>query len=129
MKCDFKENKKKGKGHVVSSQSVRYYLLGEAKIELLKDKTILDTHIANISFSGIGLYSPIPIDNGRKVKIKVSFFDIARKVQSTCIEGNTIWHSKLGDAYLMGIRFDEELNVTKQPVLFKRLMWLKNIND
>jgi hypothetical protein len=109
-----------------NQHQTRYHLFGRARIKLLIDKTAVDACIANISFSGIGLYSTVPIPNGRQVKIKMSFFDSDGKIQNSIIEGRTVWHSKLGKFYLLGIRYDEAISATSQPLLFKRLMPLRN---
>ena len=47
----------------------RYHFFGKAEITVSGDKTIVDASVANISFAGIGIYSPVPIDKGKKVKI------------------------------------------------------------
>jgi hypothetical protein len=108
-----------------SKHSIRYHLFGKAKVRLLHDKAVVDTQIANVSFSGIGLYSLNPIANGREVKMKISFFDITGKIQTATIIGSTVWHSKLANSYLMGIRFNEELTASNQPLLFNRIMLLQ----
>ena len=95
------------------------------QIKLLHDKAVVDTQIANVSFSGIGLYSPKPIANGREVKMEISFFDITGKIETATMKGSTMWHSKLGNSYLVGIRFNEELTASNQPLLFKRIMLLQ----
>jgi hypothetical protein len=95
------------------------------EIKLLHDKAVVDTQIANVSFSGIGLYSHKPIANGREVKMKISFFDVAGRIETAIMTGSTIWHSKLGNSYLVGIRFNEELTETNKPLLFKRIMLLQ----
>jgi hypothetical protein len=109
-----------------SGHHTRYHLFGKARIKLLLDKTAIDACIANISFSGVGLYAPVSIPNGRQVKIKISFFDGDGKIQNSVIEGRIIWHSKLGTFYLVGIRFNEVITTANQPLLFKRLLPLRS---
>jgi len=110
----------------MSRHPARYHFFGRARIRLLIDDTSVDACIANISFSGIGLYAAISVPNNRQVKIKISFFDGDGKIQTSSIEGKTVWHSKLGNFYLMGIRYDEQITAANQPSLFKRLMTLRN---
>jgi hypothetical protein len=104
----------------------RYHFFGKAEITVAEDKTVVDASVANISLAGIGIYSPVPIDKGKKIKIKISFIDKSGKVREDFTEGKVDWLSKLGNIYLMGIFFDEELNVIDQPTLVKHLAWLTN---
>lgn len=109
----------------MKNHSARYHLFGKTKIRLLHDKTLIDAEIANVSSSGIGLYSPEPIANGREVTLEISFFDITGEIQTVTLDGITVWHSKLRNSYLMGVRFKEEVTTTNQPLLFKRLLMLQ----
>jgi len=104
----------------------RYNFFGKAEIVTSADETVTDASIANISFAGVGAYSPIPIGKGSKVKIKIFFIDKKGKVQREETAGKVDWISKLGNSYLIGIFFDEELNVFRQPLLIKHLAWLIN---
>lgn len=104
----------------------RYQFFASATIALLKEKKILDATVANISFFGIGLYSFTPIGKGKKVKIKISFVDRAGKVREDTALGKVDWQSKFRKIYLIGIVFDEELNIINQPMLLDHLIWLIN---
>jgi hypothetical protein len=104
----------------------RYHFFGKAEISVSEDKTIVAASVANISLAGLGLYSPVPVGKGKKVKIKISFIDRSGKVRKDFTEGKVDWLSKLGNIYLMGIFFDEEINVINQPTLIKHLAWLTN---
>lgn len=104
----------------------RYNFFGKAEISVSEDGTVADATIANISFAGLGIYSPVFIRKGKKIKVKISFIDSKGKVQKENIAGKVDWISKLGNSYLMGIFFDEELNAVKQPLLVKHLAWLIN---
>ncbi len=102
----------------------RYQFFGSAKVGIPKEKQVIDANIANISFSGIGLYSPKPIGKGKTVKIKISFVDKHGKVQEEIAAGKVDWQSKFKSMYLTGIFFDDELNITTQPRLIEHLTWL-----
>jgi hypothetical protein len=104
----------------------RYNFFGKAEITVSADETASDASIANISFAGLGVYSPVLIRRGKKIKVNISFIDSNGKVQNENIAGKVDWVSKLGKSYLMGIFFDEELNPVKQPLLVKHLAWLIN---
>jgi hypothetical protein len=104
----------------------RYNFFGKAEITISEDGTVSDTSIANISFAGLGIYSPVLIRKNKKIKVQISFIDSKGKVQKENTVGKVDWVSKLGNSYLMGIFFDEELNTAKQPLLIKHLAWLIN---
>ena len=102
----------------------RYQFFGSAKIRLPKEKKVIDASVANISFSGIGLYSSRSIGKGKKVKIRISFVDKHGTVQEDAATGKVDWQSKFKNMYLTGIFFDDELNIATQPRLIEHLTWL-----
>lgn len=104
----------------------RYNFFGTIEITVPGKWTITGGSIANISFAGIGVYSPVLVKKGKKVKLKITFIDSKGKVHKEYTAGTVDWVSKLGKIYLMGIFLDEELNVVKQPLLIGRLAWLVN---
>ena len=104
----------------------RYQFFGSATVTIGKNKKTIDATVANISFSGIGLYSPTSLGKGKKVKIKISFVDRAGKVKEDTTTGRVDWQSKFRKTYLIGVIFDEELNVISQPNLLDHLIWLIN---
>ncbi|MEW6214414.1 MAG: PilZ domain-containing protein [Nitrospirota bacterium] len=118
--------RKKKKGFIDTRKWYRYQFFGTATVTVLNDKTVVDASIANISFSGIGLYSSTPIGKGKKVKINISFMDRAGKVQEDTTVGKVDWQLKFKNTYLIGIIFDEELNIINQPMLLEHLIWLIN---
>lgn len=118
--------RKKKRGLVDTRKWYRYQFFGDATVTVPEDKVVACATIANISFSGLGLYSPTPIGRGKSVKIKISFIDRAGKVKEDIIAGKIDWQKKFKDAYLIGIIFDEELNIINQPNLLEHLVWLIN---
>jgi uncharacterized protein YcsI (UPF0317 family) len=102
----------------------RYQFFGSAKVRVPKEKKVIVANIANISFSGIGLYSTNSIGKGKTVKIKISFVDKHGKVIEEVATGKVDWQSKFKTMYLIGIFFDNELSVVNQPNLIKHLTWL-----
>ncbi|HMK49811.1 MAG TPA: PilZ domain-containing protein [Thermodesulfovibrionales bacterium] len=109
---------------VQSRKWYRYQFFGSAKVKLPKEKKLIDASIANISFSGVGLYSSRSIGKGKSVKIRISFIDKHGKPQEDIATGKVDWQSKFKNMYLIGIFFDDELNVAVQPRLIEHLMWL-----
>ena len=118
--------RKNKRGFVDTRQWYRYQFFGNATVTVSKKKNIINATIANISFSGIGLYSPTPIGKGKKVRIKITFIDRAGKTCEDITTGKIDWQSKFKNAYLLGILFDEELNILSQPKLLEHLIWLIN---
>jgi hypothetical protein len=118
--------RKRKKGFVDSRKWYRYQFFGNAKVTALKDNVVIDSTVANISFSGIGLYSSKPIGKGKKVKIRVTFIDRNGKIQEDAALGKTDWQKKFNNTYLTGIIFDEELNILNQPKLIDHIIWLIN---
>jgi len=115
---------RKKKNPIEGRKWYRYNFFGKAEISVPEDGTIADASVANVSLAGLGVYSPLLIKKGKKIKIKITFIDSKGKAQKEWTEGTVDWVSKLGNSYLMGIFFDEELNAVKQPLLIKHLAWL-----
>jgi hypothetical protein len=118
--------RKKRKGFIDSRKWYRYQFFGNAKVIVLKENVVIDSTVANISFSGIGLYSSKPIGKGKKVKIRITFIDRNGKTQEDVALGKTDWQKKFNSTYLTGIIFDEELNILNQSKLMDHIIWLIN---
>ena len=106
----------------------RYQFFGSATVTVSKEKVAVNATVANISFSGLGLYSSEPIGKGKKVNIKISFIDKAGKMQDDIISGKVDWQKKFQNMYLTGINFDDEPNTANQPKLVEHLSWLIDAN-
>ena len=120
---------KREKGSVDARKCYRYHFFGTAAVTIPKENVVVSASVANISFTGIGLYSPVSIGKGKRVKTKITFIDIAGKKQEDITEGWVDWESKFGNIYLIGIFLNDELNITKQPRLVKHLTDLINLYD
>ncbi len=102
----------------------RYQFFGSALIKTEKGKSSVETTVANISFSGMGVYSSQKVDKGTKVSITVSFVNREGKTSKDIVSGKVDWQKKFKKMYLLGILFDEELNMKDQPGLLPHLLWL-----
>ena len=102
----------------------RYQFFGVAAVTDQKEERIHKTTIGNISLSGLGVYSATPIGKGRKAMITISFVDRNGKMRQDSAAGKVDWQRKFADLYLIGILFDEELNMLNQPRLLEHLSWL-----
>lgn len=116
--------KKKAKSFREERKWYRYQFFGKATVKAPKEKSTLETTVANISFSGIGLYSAKTIGKGNKVEITISFVDRKGKIVEDFTTGTVDWQKKFSNMYLIGILFDQELNIDEQPRLIEHLLWL-----
>ena len=98
--------RRKKKSFVDTRQWYRYQFFGTAAVTVLEEKIVVDTSIANVSFSGIGLYSPTPVGKNKKVDVKISFINKDGKVCGDSTTGKVDWQSKFKNIYLLGIFFD-----------------------
>jgi len=102
----------------------RYQFFGSALIETETGKVSLETNIANISFSGMGVYAQKKIGKGTKIRITVSFVNKEGKTSKDLVSGTIDWEKKFKKIYLLGILFDDELNMKAHPRLLPHLLWL-----
>ncbi len=116
--------KTKKKKTPVERQWHRYLFIGTARIRVLGERTSTTATISNISVSGIGLYSPKSVGKGKTVKLKVSFINSKGGISDDTVEGKVDWQSKFRGSYLVGVLFNEELDMQKQPRLMGHLLWL-----
>jgi hypothetical protein len=116
--------KKKRRNAEDTRKWFRYQFFGSAKVTIPKEKTSVDATIANISFSGMGLYADKPVGKGKKVQIQIAYVDRDGKICEDGATGVVDWQKKFKKMYLIGVLFDEELNIDKQPNLIKHLIWL-----
>ena len=63
------------------------------------------------------------IGKGTRLKVKILIRQ-KRKIQEDIATGRVDWQSRFKKMYLIGIFFDEELNMEKQPKLIGHLTWL-----
>jgi len=116
--------KKKRRNAEDTRKWFRYQFFGSAKVTIPKENTVVDATIANISFSGMGLYADKPVGKGKKVQIQIAYVDRNGKICEDGATGMVDWQKKFKKMYLIGVLFDEELNIDKQPNLIKHLIWL-----
>ncbi len=102
----------------------RYQFFGIATVAIPVENIVVNATIANISLSGLGLYSTTPIEKGETVKVTISFVDKNGRVREDITTGKVDWQKKFLKMYLLGIHFDEELSMLNQPRLLEHLTWL-----
>jgi c-di-GMP-binding flagellar brake protein YcgR len=77
---------------------------------------------ADISLSGIGLYSDSPLEPETEVSLTVNFISRDGGISSATLKGNIIYVKDIGDMHFMGVEFNEELNKAAQPLLYEHIM-------
>jgi c-di-GMP-binding flagellar brake protein YcgR len=77
---------------------------------------------ADISLSGIGLYSDSPLEPETEVSLTVNFISRDGGISSATLKGNIVYVKDIGDMHFMGVEFSEELNREAQPLLYDHLM-------
>jgi len=102
----------------------RYQFFGNATVSFLKEDKVINATIANISLSGLGLYSTVPAGKGKKVKVIISYVDNNGRVREDEATGKVDWQKKFLNMYLVGIKFEEELTTSSQPHLLDHLTYL-----
>lgn len=75
--------------------------------------------IANISCSGLGLYSHTPLKKGSHVTLDIS--PSAGKAVKERLEGRIVWVSKEENLYLIGVSLEKELNEEDHPFLYRQV--------
>jgi c-di-GMP-binding flagellar brake protein YcgR len=103
----------------------RIVVSGNATLKFKKRGEIksIQTLIANISLTGIGLYSYSSIKVDTKVSVATNFISFKGRLKKDSIEGRVVSNRKIGYTHFLGIQFDEEITAQNQPSLFKRLKY------
>jgi hypothetical protein len=101
----------------------RYQFFGTATVAIPREETAFNATIANISVSGLCLYSTTPVGKGKNVKVTIPL-SIKKGRLRGFTTGKVDWQKKFLNVSLLGINFDEELNMNNQPHLLDHLTWL-----
>ncbi|MEJ2683785.1 MAG: PilZ domain-containing protein [Candidatus Sulfobium sp.] len=80
----------------------------------------IKTLTADISMSGIGLYSRAPLELDHDVSIAVNFISNG-SLMTEHVEGRVIYVNGIGEFYFVGIEFRQEIASGRQPSLHQRL--------
>jgi len=76
---------------------------------------------ADISISGIGVYSETAVDIDKDVSVAIEFLGNDGLSRTDTIGGHVVYNNILGTTYFTGIEFNEQINPLRQPFLFERL--------
>jgi c-di-GMP-binding flagellar brake protein YcgR len=77
---------------------------------------------ANISLSGIGLYSDGPLEPETEVSLAVHFIAKNGRISTDILGGSIVYVKEIGGMYFMGVEFGEEVKRAAQPFLYEHLM-------
>ncbi len=101
----------------------RVPLAASAVIEFNLDADAERIHvmIADISLSGIGIYSDKKIKEGTDLSIEINFISTEGRMTTAAMRGECIYGREIGTMYFIGIEFDEELTSINQQPLYDHL--------
>jgi PilZ domain len=77
--------------------------------------------IANISRTGLGLYSYTPIGEGTVVSLDIAFSAHGKKERHDTVRGRVVWETKKGALYFAGVSLDKNLSPSGQPFMYAYL--------
>ena len=109
----------------------RVPLAASALIQYSSEESTEQIHVvtANISLSGLGVYSEKPIIPGTALSIEISFISSQGLTTTDSIRGENIFDRKIGGMHFINIQFDEEINPVKQPSLYDHLLNILSWQD
>ncbi|HXX58521.1 MAG TPA: HD domain-containing phosphohydrolase [Thermodesulfovibrionales bacterium] len=87
-----------------------------------RDVQPVQTMIADISLSGMGVYADNPIEEGVSFSIDIYFVSLEGSMATVSVSGNTCFVRQIKDIYFVGIHFKEELDPIKHPSLYNYLL-------
>jgi len=110
---------------------IRVPLAGVAVIGLrdYEDVQLIQTTIADISMSGIGLYLDETLELYRDISIEIQFIGADGLMKTDYIEGYIVYAIPIGKIYFIGVEFDKEIDSTRQPFLYERLQRILTLNS
>jgi hypothetical protein len=81
----------------------------------------IDSTVANISLTGIGLYADCLLGRGSAVSIEINFIGTDGLMKTDLIEGSILNANEIEDLCYLCVVFNEELTPQKQPSLYEHL--------
>jgi len=101
----------------------RVPLAGSATIKVSSEKNPESIHAmtADISLSGIGIYSDKSVKERVGLSIEITFVSVEGVMRTAFIQGESVYVREIGGMYFIGIEFDEEINPANQQLLHDHL--------
>jgi hypothetical protein len=103
----------------------RPYILAKVKIKQVGGVPSMEAVAINLSRKGIGVYTRRPLKQGRKVIIKLTFFDGKGFKTTEDAPGTVKWVLEMSGQYAAGIQFDTLILKKRQPALYACLEYAK----
>ncbi len=101
----------------------------DIKYEHEGQKKLVHALITDISFSGIGLYLDIPLEDNINVSMDITFISSDGSIKTTTTSGRVVYTRKFKEVYFTGIQFHQEINQKDQPQLYEHLKALSLLNE
>ena len=99
----------------------RFGIASLAEISIPETGEIIEALVNSISRGGIGIYSPVPLDIGRELNIKISFLQTNGNEEVTeIIPGRVVWVKEFYKNFVVGITFTS-LDWTRHSTLLNYL--------
>jgi len=101
-------------------QYTRYPMSATARISVTEaeNEAPLEALVANISLSGLGVYSSDDIKPGTAMSIEIEFLAVNGSCQKDTVRGTVAHSAGRGKLYYVGISFAELMNPISQPALY-----------
>lgn len=101
----------------------RYSITGSVTINYNSDgkNQLVHALITDISFSGIGLYLDIPLEDETEISLEITFISTDGSIKTETTSGRVVYCRKLKNVYFAGIQFHEEIDNKNQPSLYEHL--------
>jgi len=80
--------------------------------------------VADISLSGIGVYSDQPIRDGKDLSVDIYFISSDGSIRCASVDGSIGHARKMRNIYYVGIQFKKDIMPAQHPLLYEYLMTL-----
>lgn len=103
--------------------NMRVPLAASARLSYSSDAgpRAIESTVASISFSGIGLYADCMLSINTAVSIQINFISSDGLMKTDVVEGNVVNANELQELCYLCIVFNEDIDSQKQPFLYAHL--------
>jgi hypothetical protein len=103
--------------------NIRVPLAGSARLSYASDAgpRSLESTVASISLSGIGLYADCMLSKNTAVSIQINFISSDGLMKADVVEGSIVNANELQGLCYLCVVFNEDINPQKQPFLYTHL--------
>ena len=103
--------------------NMRVPLAASARLSYSSDAgpRAIESTVASISLSGIGLYADCMLSINTAVSIKINFISSDGLMKTDVVEGSIVNANELQELCYLCVVFNEDINPQKQPFLYVHL--------